>query len=196
MTHDSRSPLDPVFAPLTPDRWGDLEALFAGNGACDGCWCMWWRQTQREFSTKQGDENRAALKGIVDSGEVPGILAYDGNRPVGWVSVAPRERFGRLERSPVLKRVDERPVWSVVCFFINKAARKRGLTDALLSSAVEYAAANGASIVEGYPVAPSEKRRPDPDVYTGTTSVFLRAGFTEVARRGPRRVVMRRSVLP
>ncbi|MDQ3931962.1 MAG: GNAT family N-acetyltransferase, partial [Actinomycetota bacterium] len=104
--------------PLTPHRWGDLEALFGPRGAVAGCWCMWWRQTAREFEQYAGEANRQALRSIVEEGQVPGLLAYRDGRTVGWVSVAPRKEFGRLDRSPTLGRVDETPVWSVACFYV------------------------------------------------------------------------------
>jgi len=102
------------FHPLTPERWDDFEALFGARGAYSGCWCMWWRLKRKEFEAQQGDGNRAAMKAIVESGRVPGILGYDGDRAVAWCSVAPREDFPSLNRSPVLKRLDDEPVWSIV----------------------------------------------------------------------------------
>ena len=88
---------------------------------------MWWRLSKREFDTQKGEGNRRAMKAIVDSGLVPGILAYHEGQPVGWCSVAPREEFPRLERSRILKPVDKQPVWSVVCFFVDKLHRHRGV---------------------------------------------------------------------
>ncbi len=178
------------FHPLTPDRWGDFETLFGPRGACGGCWCMWWRLTRSEFDRMKGEANRQAMRALVESGRVPGILAYSGGAPVGWCSVAPREEFGALARSRVLHPVDDRPVWSVVCFFVDKAYRRRGLTVALLRAAVDYAAAHGATIVEGYPVEPKKADVPGLFIYTGTVSAFRKAGFVEVARGSPSRPVM------
>jgi GNAT superfamily N-acetyltransferase len=141
------------FHPLTPERWGDFEELFGENGAYSGCWCMYWRTTRAQFNKAAGEGNRLAMKALVDSGVVPGILAYHGGRAVGWCSVGPREDFGSLERSPKLKRVDDQPVWSVVCFYMAKDYRRRGLMGLLLEAAVEYARENGAVIVEGYPIS-------------------------------------------
>jgi GNAT superfamily N-acetyltransferase len=178
------------FHPVTPDRWDDFEALFGARG-CGGCWCMWFRLTRAEFEAQKGEGNRIAMRAIVESGEVPGILAYADGRPVGWCSVAPREEFGLLERSRLLKPVDDRPVWSVVCFFIGKAYRRQGLTVALLRAAVDYAAAHGAEIVEGYPAEPKKADAPDVFLYHGTTSAFREAGFVEVARPSETRAIMR-----
>jgi len=179
-----------VFHPLTPERWQNLEALFGPRGACGGCWCMFWRLSRSQFDKQKGEGNRKALKNIVDSGEIPGILACSGDQPVAWCSVAPRENYQVLERSRVLKRIDEKPVWSVVCFFVAKPFRGKGVTVPLLRAAVDYAEKHGAKIVEGYPIE-SEKTLPASFVWTGLTSMFLRAGFVEVARGSETRPIMR-----
>ncbi len=182
------------FHPVTPDRWSDLETLFGPRGATGGCWCMYWRLKRSEFEQMKGEGNRQAMKSIVDSGEIPGLLAYHDGQPVGWISVAPRPAFSALERSRILKPVDERPVWSVVCFFVKKSFRRKGVTVELLQAAVEYARRHGAQIVEGYPVEPRQGQSPDPFVYTGLASAFLQAGFEEVLRRSETRPIMRRVI--
>lgn len=179
------------FYPLTPERWDDLVALFGPRGACGGCWCMWWRLKHSQFEKQKGEENKRALKRIVDSGEVPGLLAYADGHPVGWCSVAPREAFPRLGRSRILKRVDDRPVWSVVCFFVDKPFRRRGVAVRLLEAAVEHAMKHGAMIVEGYPVEPRKASTPDAFAFTGLASAFRKAGFVEVLRRSDTRPIMR-----
>ncbi len=177
--------------PVTPGRWKDLERLFGKSGACGGCWCMWWRQTRSEFAARAGESNRRALRRIVDSGHVPGLIAYLRDQPVGWCSIAPREEFSSLERSSVLKRVDDQPVWSLVCFFVARAARKRGVSLQLLEAAVDYARRQGARIVEAYPIDSRKGATPDAAVYTGLASTFCRAGFVEVARNSPWRPIVR-----
>jgi GNAT superfamily N-acetyltransferase len=169
--------------PLTADRWEDLAGLFGENGAYSGCWCMWFRETSREFSERGNAGNRRALQEIVHQGRVPGLLAYRAGRPVGWCSVAPRGEFGRLNRSPILKPVDEQPVWSVVCFFVDRAQRGQGVAEELLRAAVDHAARQGARLVEAYPVDTSGRKFRSADLYTGTVDLFRAAGFTEVARR-------------
>ena len=180
-----------AFHPVTPERWDDLEALFGPRGACAGCWCMWWRLKRSVFTQQKGEGNRQALKAIIGSGEVPGLLAYDGEQVVGWCSIGPREVFPALERSRILKRVDDQPVWSVVCFFIAKPFRRRGLTVDLLGAGVSYARDHGARIVEGYPEEPRKGQSPDPFVFTGLASAFRKAGFVEVLRRSETRPIMR-----
>ena len=127
------------FHPLTPERWQDLEVLFGPRGACGGCWCMWWRLKRSQYEKQKGPGNRRALKKIVDSGEIPGLLAYADGQPIAWCSVGPREAYSTLERSRILKRVDDKPVWSVVCFVVAKSFRHKGVSTALLEAAVEYA---------------------------------------------------------
>jgi GNAT superfamily N-acetyltransferase len=152
---------------------------------------MWWRLPRSEFNARKGEGNQRALKKLVDAGTIPGIIAYDGERPVGWCSVAPRDDFPALARSRVLARVDDEPVWSIVCFFVAKDFRRKGLTGRLVKAAASHARANGARIVEAYPIASAEGGMPDAWAYTGFESVFAKAGFTEAARRSPRRAVWR-----
>ncbi len=178
------------FKPLTPKRWSDFVELFGEHGAFGGCWCMWWRLEKADFENLKGEGNKNAMHGIVKKNEVPGILAYDGDKPIGWCSVAPREKFVRLERSKALKRIDNEPVWSVVCFFVRKDYRRRGVSEALLNTAVTFAKQNGAKIVEGYPTDSSNKPSPDPFVYMGLRSTFIQVGFQEVFVKG-RRSIMR-----
>ena len=123
--------------PLTPERWTDLETLFGPSGASSGCWCMWWRASSADYEQNHGEPNRQAFKSVVASGAQTGLLAYQNGQPVGWVSFAPREDFPRLERSRTLKRVDSQPVWSIVCFFISRKARRRGLSAALIEQRCE-----------------------------------------------------------
>jgi len=156
---------------------------------------MWWRLPRSEFMRNRGERNKEAFKNIVDSGKVPGILAYMKDEPVGWCAVAPRETFPKLERSRILKRIDEKPVWSVVCFFVAKPFRRKGISAKLLKAAVNYATEQGAKIVEGYPVEPKKGRTPDAFAYTGLASAFLNVGFVEVIRRSETRPIMRYMIL-
>ena len=179
------------FYPVTPERWQDLEKLFGERGACAGCWCMYWRLTRAEFDEKRGEGTKRALKKIVNAGQVPGILAYAEGEPIGWCSVAPREDFPVLDRSRIFKRVDDQPVWSVVCFFIARPFRRKGVTVKLLLAAVEYAKRHGAKIVEGYPVEPKKDTIADTSAYTGLVSAFRQAGFVPALRRSETRPIMR-----
>ncbi len=181
--------------PLTSDRWADLERLFGANGANSGCWCMWWFQTNKEFETCHGEENRASLRARVESGPAPGLLAYIDGATAGWCAVGPREGYGRLSRSRVLKPVDGVPAWSIVCLFVGRAFRGRGVTGALIEAAVAYAADQGATIVEGYPKdAPVDGRLAAGDAFVGTPGMFERAGFREAARGSKTRTTVRKQL--
>lgn len=179
------------FHPLTPKRWKDLVKLFGPRGACGGCWCMWWRLKRSQFQKQQGEGNKKALKKIVNSGEIPGILAYAGGDPIAWCALAPRENYQILERSRILKRVDEQPVWSVVCFFVDKIYRRKGINLKLTKAAIDYVKKKGGKIVEAYPVEPKKSRIPDLFAYHGLASTFRKAGFKEVLRRSETRPIMR-----
>jgi len=152
---------------------------------------MWWRLTRREFEELRGEGNRQAMKAIVESGEVPGILSYCEGRPVGWCSVAPRERYGSLERSPVLKWLNNTPVWSIVCFFVAKSYRGQGVAEELIRGAVEYVRSQGGKVVEAYPTQSMRARLAPVSSYMGVPATFERAGFVECARPSKCKVIMR-----
>ena len=180
-----------IFHSLTKERWKDFEELFGPRGAVGGCWCMWWRISRAEYRKQIGDGNKRAIKKIVNKNEVPGILAYVDGKAVGWCSIQPRDVFPRLDNSRVLKRVDDKPVWSIVCFFIARGFRKTGISEELIKEAVKHAKKRGAKIIEGYPTEPKKEKSVDAFVYTGFYSSFKKAGFKEVERRSETRPIMR-----
>lgn len=179
------------FFPVTNERWKDFEKLFGEKGACAGCWCMYWRLKQSVLDAQKGNGNKRAMKKNIDSGNIPGILAYAEGEPVGWCSVAPRKDFSRLDNSRILKPIDEKSVWSVVCFFIHKDYRKKGLSIALLNAAKKFVKSSGGKILEGYPVEPKKDKMPDAFAWTGLSAAFQSAGFKEIARRSETRPIMR-----
>ncbi|MCI0453415.1 MAG: GNAT family N-acetyltransferase [Candidatus Dadabacteria bacterium] len=179
------------FEPLTKENWGDFVTLFGEKGASGGCWCMWWRLKRSEFEKNKGKRNKEAMQSIVSSGEIPGLLAYADGKPVGWCSVAPREKFSSLERSRVLKRIDDKPVWSIVCFFIDKRYRNKGVSVKLLSACIKYVKEKGGKVLEGYPVEPKKGRMPDVFAWTGFSNAFKDAGFVECSRHSEPRPIMR-----
>lgn len=182
------------FEPLTRERWADFVALFGDRGACAGCWCMWARLPAREYREKGPSGRRSAIRGLATSDEPPGLLAYDGMQAVGWIAVGPRAHFRRLETSRVLAPVDGREVWSTPCFFVARSHRGRGLSLALVRAACLWAAARGATCVEGYPVDTRGRREAAAFVWPGLPGAFEGAGFSEVARRSPTRPIMRRTL--
>lgn len=179
------------FYPLIKENWKDFEKLFGEKGGCAGCWCMYWRMRRKDYDAQRGSGTKRKMRNLVNSGTVPGILAYDKEKPIGWCSVAPREDFPVLENSRVLERIDDKPVWSIVCFFINKDYRRKGLSVELLNATKIFVKNNNGKILEGYPVEPKVAKSPDVFVWTGLASAFRKAGFKEIVRRSETRPIMR-----
>jgi GNAT superfamily N-acetyltransferase len=189
-----------TFHALTPQRWPDFERLFGSNGACGGCWCMWWRVPRAQYRSDVGAVNREAFRALVASGAEPGVLGYAQGQPhreaVAWCAVAPREAYPTLARSRMLKGLDATPpegLWSVTCLFIHRHWRGQGLTRPLVEAAVAHAAARGARTVEGYPID-TPRELWVPERFTGPLSTFRATGFREVARRSPTRPILRRTL--
>lgn len=181
-------------APLTPACWPDLEDLFRARGCAQArtCWCMYYRRSGEPTvppGRRKADVNHDEFEALVAAGTFTGLLAYEGPLVVGWLSLGPREDFAKLARSPVMKPVDDQPVWSVICFVVRPTHRGRGVARALLLAAVEDARQRGVTL-EAYPV---DKPGPldDDNLWFGPASLYAEAGFTEVARRKPERPVMR-----
>jgi ribosomal protein S18 acetylase RimI-like enzyme len=183
-----------VIRPLTPSRWKDLEAIFEARGCsvARGCWCMFYRETGRAgpHGGALAQARKRQLRALCDAGPPPGLIAYAGRTPVGWVTLGRREEFRKLARSPVMKPVDDTPVWSIVCFVVPKEYRGRGVAAALLRGAIDYAARRGARILEAYPID-RPGASPDESMWFGAKSMYDKAGFREVARRKPQRPVVR-----
>jgi GNAT superfamily N-acetyltransferase len=179
--------------PLTPDRWGDFEAVFNARGCsvARGCWCTFYRQSGAG-ALPEGLSRRealhAAFKAVVASGTFTGLLAYRDGEPAGWISFGPRALYRKLEKSHLMKAVDERPVWSIVCFVVPSAHRGQGVARALLDGAIAYARKQHITL-EAYPV--DRDLRSDESMWFGALSMYARAGFAEVARRKPERPVVR-----
>jgi GNAT superfamily N-acetyltransferase len=188
--------------PLTPEIWSTFADWFGSRDSSpDGrwCWCMYWRRRGLDWTNSSADGNRADLEALTcrPQGPAPGLVALDDDgRAIGWISVGPRTEYERIERSRRLPRLDERPVWTVVCFVVARSTRRRGITRALLDAAIEYARTNGAPALEAYPADPGDARLPAAAAYTGLRRVFEAAGFEKVADTASRaggypRVAMR-----
>ncbi len=174
--------------PVTPERWEDMCTLFERRGPrgghrntpAYGCWCMYWR----DRDLPHGEPKKQAMAALVRAGREPGLLAYEGGEPVGWISLGPRADFPQLMRSPQYRPREDGPaVWSIVCFVVDRPARRRGIAAALLDAAVEHAFAQGAGALEAYP------HLRDPGDYMGHVELFARAGFAPVRETGKRVVV-------
>ena len=173
--------------PLTADLWPALEDLFGANGACNGCWCMYWR-IGSAYRKRPRELNKAAFRKIVRRGPPPGLLAFDGDVAVGWCQLTPRNALPWLDRTPRLKPADAVPAWSLSCFYVRKGYRRRGVTSALIAGALKAAKRARAPALEAYPL--DAKLTPSAS-FTGYASTFARAGFRTVARRVPPRPIMR-----
>ena len=187
--------------PLTGETWDALAELFREGGDPRWCWCQHWRLRSKDMAAAKVPQLRERLHDQALSSEPPGLVAFDGEQAVGWVSLGPRTAFERIERSRVIPRVDDRPAWSIVCFAVSSTARGRGVARALLDAAIAYAGERGASTLEAYPVAIDAGEPIHPDAaFTGTLPMFERAGFRLVADRASdpssrhQRVVVRREL--
>jgi GNAT superfamily N-acetyltransferase len=184
-------PEDIAVRPMTPDDWPLVAQLFGPNGACGGCWCMWWRVPQggKLWKESQGAKNRDAFRRLVKAGKVHAVLAFAGDEPVGWCSFGPRETFPRMRRIRALQHESPDGTWSVVCFYIPSRWRGRGVATALLRAATARALELGAKAVEGYPAAPKgeDGRMPAAFAWTGVPALFERAGYAEMERAGATR---------
>ena len=174
------------YHPVTSDRRADLARFSEAHGKFRYCSCMRWRLTSAEYRQSTKESRVASLDGLAAADVPVGVLAYLDGEPVGWVAVAPRAALGALERFKALARVDDQPVWSVSCFFLDRRIRRQGARLGLLNATVAYARSQGARIVEGYPVEPGKLYG-----YMGAPAIFRAAGFADVTPPGRERMVMR-----
>ena len=177
------------FRAVDRETWDDFDALFESPGAPKYCWCMAWRASGAEASKIKSPERKAAMHERVNAGEPVGILGYLDGEPVAWCSIAPRATYrplGGLEKEGEA----EEDVWSLACFFLKRSVRGQGLGRQTLEAAVAHARAEGARVVEAYPVDPDSPSYR----FMGFVEAFEKAGFSEVGRAGSRRHVMRMEV--
>ena len=188
---DTLSPVQDRYKihPITPDRWNYLLRLFGPNGAYSNCWCTWCVLSNREGETAGASGRHTLLAKMVRNGSVPGLLAYSGEDPVGWVAVGPRDRYVPMipPRSRVFRPPDDRPSWAINCFFVPRQWRRRGVATALLQAAVDHARCGGAERIDAYPKDTSANRATSAELFVGSLRMFGDAGFGEVSRtnRGP-----------
>jgi len=179
-----------VCKPLAPGRFGDMEAVFGERGVARRCFCMHWRRPDGGFGDKR--DNRDRFADIAAEGPPPGLIGYVDDEPVGWVQVGPRGDFPTLDRSRLLKPVDEARPWSINCFVVRSGMRRRGIGKGLLAAAIQYARDSGARMIEAYPV--DGERASTVDYFTGTLGMFSEHGFVEIIRRNDTRPIVRLTV--
>jgi GNAT superfamily N-acetyltransferase len=172
-----------VVRPLTPDLWPAFEDLFGKHGACNGCWCMYWR-IGAEYTRVAREKNRAAFRRIVKKGPPPGLVAFDGDRAVGWCQLTPRDSLAWLNQAKRTLRVDDKPVWSLSCLYVRAGYRKNGVSKALIVGALRAAKRAKAPALEAYPMD-------TPRSFTGYIPTLEKAGFKAVAHYSPARPIMR-----
>lgn len=180
------------FEPLARSNWGKFVQLFGEKGACDNCWCMYYRLSKADYKEgRHNGGNRDAMKELVMQGRPTGILGLYEEQPIAWCAFAPREDYIKLERSRVHKRIDQLPVWSITCFFVDKSFRHNGISGALLKGVISYAKGKGIKVIEAYPAIPTKEHLPDSSLWVGLYSAFKKAGFEVVDRTSPNRPMVR-----
>jgi len=179
------------FQPVNTSNFSDFEYLFAERGTCEGCWCMYWRLQAEEFDAGKGDGNRLAMKKMVESGQVPGIIVYNDDEPIGWCSFGNREDFPRLSKSDELLDIEDRDAWVITCLFVKRNWRRRGVKRALLRHLMDYCIAKGAKLIEGYPCNSTFSKYPDAFAWTGISKAYKAVGFKEVSVETGKKPIMR-----
>lgn len=181
-----------TFEPLTKKNWEKFVQLFGNKGACGNCWCMYYRLKKSDFQEgKFEDGNKTAMKEIVWKNKPAGILGLYEGQAIAWCAFAPREDFIKLENSRVHKRIDDKIVWSIPCFFIAKEFRRHGVSVELLKGVAKYAKENEIKIIEAYPTIPTKEKLPDSFAWIGLFKSFERAGFEVVDRTSKNRPMVR-----
>lgn len=179
--------------PLRPATWDDFETVMGARGGARGCWCMHWRLNINEWMDNKGEGNKAAMRALAELDTPPGVVGYLDAEPVAWCAFGDRSDFPRLQRSTLLKPVDDEPVVSLTCLLIKKEYRSEGLLPAWITAVRDYLdETSRIRTVEAYPVEPPAGRQAGPDTaMTGIASAFTDAGFTEIARPRKDRPIMR-----
>ncbi len=181
--------------PLTPERWPAFEDLFGRQGACYGCWCVHFRLPPAARRVNDREANKAFMKRRIEDGPPPGLLAFEGDRAVGWMQIGPRAdvpEWNNKGRASAPLDVDaaDAAAWAISCFFLRSSARGKGLTHRLVEAGLDFARQNGARLVEACPIRRSKDSR-SIGLFVGSVRVFEKAGFETVAERKEGRPLMR-----
>ena len=183
------------FKELTNSNWQQFEMLMGEKGGCGNCWCMLFRLPDKTFRQNKPDGNKKMMRQLVQQQKPVGLIAYLNNEAAGWIALAPREDYLRIENSRTFKRIDDKPVWSITCFFVKKEYRNMGLSKALIKGAVDYAKKKNIKTLEAYPAIPYSEKVPPPFLWTGVLSAFTANGFDIVKQSGKSRAMVRIEVL-
>lgn len=179
------------FDPLTSSNWKQFEELMGEKGGCGNCWCMFFRIPYKTFQANKPDGNKKLMKQLVNKGLPQGLIASMNNEPVGWIALAPREDYMKLANTRVFKPVDDKPVWSITCFFIKKGFRRMGLSQQLIKGAVNFAKRKKIKTLEAYPAIPYNEKVPYPFLWVGVLSSFIKNGFKIVRQSSKSRAMVR-----
>lgn len=180
-----------ILEPLKKNNWSSFEDLMGEKGGCGNCWCMLFRLPYKEFQANKPDGNKMLMHEIVRASRPTGLIAMYDQKPIGWIALAPREDYIKIERSRTLKRIDERPVWSITCFFIKKEFRRMGVSQIMIRKVLEYAKKEKINILEAYPAIPYDEKVPPPFLWVGILSTFTRNGFKVIKQNGKSRAMVR-----
>jgi len=172
--------------PATKARWDGVQHSLSGGGDGRSCQCIWPIVRSKVWNTTTLDERRDMLHDEIAAGPAPGLIAYVDGEAAGWIRVGPRTVQQRILHTRAIaaattQPLDDDTVWAVTCFVVRKEHRGKGLNAALLASALDYARDSGARMIEAYPVDTSTGAHRSNDLFHGTLSTFLAAGF----ERGP-----------
>lgn len=187
MQHDIKLKFD----SLTASNWKQFEILMGEKGGCGNCWCMFFRLPYKDFQENKPDGNKKLMKQLVKKGMPQGLIASMNNDPVGWIAMAPREDYMQIENSRVFKRIDDKQVWSITCFFIKKEFRHKGLTQQLIKGAVDFAKKKKIKTLEAYPAIPYSEKVPPPFLWVGVLSSFIKNGFKIVKQNSKSKAMVR-----
>lgn len=179
------------FESLTTANWKKFEALMGEKGGCGNCWCMFFRLPYKDFQENKPDGNKKMMRQLVNKGKPQGLIASMNNEPIGWIALAPREDYMKLENARVFKRIDDKPVWSITCFFIKKEFRHMGVSRQLIKGAIDFAKKKKIKILEAYPAIPYAEKVPHPFLWVGVLSSFIKNGFTIVQQHSKSRAMVR-----
>lgn len=179
------------FQSLKTSNWKQFEELMGEKGGCGNCWCMYFRLPTKTFQENKPDGNKKMMKQLVNNGMPQGLIAFMNKKPAGWIALAPREDYTKIENSRVFKRIDDKPVWSISCFFIKKEYRHKGLSRQLIKGAVDFAKRKKIKILEAYPAIPYSQKVPHPFLWVGVLSSFLKNDFTIVKQSSKSRAMVR-----